>query len=944
MLRFECPACKTQRDIDSKSLGQTVTCPCGATSLLMADSATPPKQLHVVCSNCDEQYDVDPQDAGEEMECECGTDVWVPFLVHPLKEKKKLKKKLKPKPAKQAPSSTAAQSPWRNRAKTLTGKPDMGIRLSVPATPQESKPAGDPQADSPLTLRKPQERSATKNEEEEGNEEHAAKREKRLPWTEIVFATAIALFLIVAVVAYATRGPRRAATKPADAEETTATPSNSGAVADASAVNASKNPQQPAVIAGSSTTSQDTTTETESGDSSLEAPQRSATSKAIVAGAGGETFLLGKPGETPTSDPTPPVEKTQPATKSKDAKPSDARRPAARKSNEYPAIPLSDITPPPHDDQITDRPAAKTPRPELSLTGPSQRNVPFQRAYQRAYEAHQTYQAMKTPDGNAAARDEALTQAIDRFLICRDAFNDKVTAEQQHQILYTLASLYLDAGHLYESTVLASHLVFHAPAEDPTSKAAAMIMLVALQEAHQTQFGDRDRPGELKQIARLGDHIAARWPKHPKLDVIRYSNAQSLESDGFLVAAAKEFAKVSKASDLYGKSQCSAGRLLWMVALAKEEADPNDPQIQGTVSAAAQYFDSGIEQFEAEPTAALVAAMLARAQIELRRENADAAVRLLGAEGGVTGLVRKEMKLSEEFVTVAHETLFQAYMETDDIDRIQSTLQVLRKRYGPSGRKKISQLYTKVAKDFLSTLPAGPSITPVHLDQFERVADSIVKARGNVPMETKLWLAQQWSDLATRTRSEPDAMRCYESSAAILKQLVGDRSVEANVKLSLQLTLIETYRDSQQLDQALDAVREILSARANAIEVQLTAARILRDRASESPSQETYREAIRGEGQSNVWGWQTLTTTLMNLRFSNDNVSDSPERLHEAIFSLNDLRLQMAGTTTDTAQRQALVRDASRQVNLAMTTIVSDDSPWRQKLSDLQSRINQQMQ
>ena len=173
----------------------------------------------------------------------------------------------------------------------------------------------------------------------------------------------------------------------------------------------------------------------------------------------------------------------------------------------------------------------------------------------------------------------------------------------------------------------------------------------------------------------------------------------------------------------------------------------------------------------------------------------------------------------------------------------------------------------------------------------------------------------------------------------ILVDFLREASVR-NPKWLLQISLIDAYRSAREYERALETVSLILRNKPNVIDLQLSAAKILRDQAAESPIASTYDRAISGDEGESIWGWQKLTNTLISIQVSDDDTaSTSTDRTLESIYILNKLRLAQAALTEGQQDREKMLGQVERQLNQVLSTIAHKDGPWREKLLELSDQL-----
>ncbi|MCA9139997.1 MAG: hypothetical protein KDB00_24660, partial [Planctomycetales bacterium] len=269
-------------------------------------------------------------------------------------------------------------------------------------------------------------------------------------------------------------------------------------------------------------------------------------------------------------------------------------------------------------------------RKQLELLPRTRAFISFDRIYPIAFEAHQNYLAIKSADSDSEEIESELVKCIGLFEQCLDRPANEFTDEQHQQIAYTLAKLYFDAGHLYESAVYAMAVARSADSTQPIANSAVTLAFAALQEAHLAHYGAPSLPGELRQMERLCDLVSSRGLKHPQLDAMRFATAQRFDQAGMHVKAAQIFTQIAKSSPLFAKAQLAAGRSFWSEAMIRER-DGIKSQLEAIVSSAAKYLGIAIDEANDDESAtpSFLAGQFALAEIALRRDDPDTAIELL---------------------------------------------------------------------------------------------------------------------------------------------------------------------------------------------------------------------------------------------------------------------------------------------------------------------------
>ena len=746
---------------------------------------------------------------------------------------------------------------------------------------------------------------------------------KRISWIELLGVTLV-LGLLVAAFVLSKRQPKPIASEPVEADQPTAA---------AESVESSPSGEERADSEAESPPAANRKRE-----DAIEIANR------VMDDAGDGSFALEMAPATIDTDPrqnSEPSSNSQPSPSPEEpaAATSDTAKPAAR-IKDPPAFPPApnpnSIVPVPR--EWIERAPSRAPRKELNLPQRTPAFVSFGRLYPDAFEIHQAYLQQKKSDPDSEDTHAMLQECVKQFQQCLGRPVTELTAEQRFQITFTLASLYYDAGRLYEAAAYAWYVTRHAAEDSPLTTAAATLLFATLQEAHQVQYGDATRTGELLQMEKLCDLVGDRGIKLPQIDTMRFSLAQLYQQDGYPLHAAKQFLKVRQSSPLFQKARLAAGRAFWAEATFRK-GKKIDRQQEAIVSCAAKYLRQAIDGADdpKDVTQSLLAGKFELAQIASLRQDPRQVADLLNGSSGVLEQVNSGTKMPADFVTAVHELLFQAYSQMGDLDAMQSELDQLAKRYGRSGKEKILRLRTRLANDFIKDLSPNQSIDAALVDQFDAVMQAVIDPKRKPTVDLLLWAAQSWSELATRAEDKSISEQCSRFADELIVKASNQSGIDSKTRMTLRIKRIELAEQQGAIDFALQQLSEILKQTPTAIELQLRAARLLSTRAKEIGDRKSLEEAIGGRPEDSIWGWAKLTTTLARLHLDSEDKARSLERLLESGYGLNEIRILQARSTDTQSERSRLLAQADKNLGQLLTTYATTPSDWTEKLRSLQS-------
>ncbi|MEO1527626.1 MAG: hypothetical protein AAFX06_19525 [Planctomycetota bacterium] len=653
--------------------------------------------------------------------------------------------------------------------------------------------------------------------------------------------------------------------------------------------------------------------------------------ESVLEDAGDGSFALGGPDtdmssvpELPTMDASPePAPRVEPA--------------PPRRRTDFPK-PLGPAKIVLIDRELFNQSPVAAPREELPLPTRTNSSFRFNRLYRDAFDQHQTYLAAK--QSNADDASEQLAESILLFEQCLARPRSEVPAEQRLQIATTLAGLYRSAGRLFDAAVYATQVIRRADVESPLVTPSVTIAFSVLQESFQTQYIAPPSHHSLDQMAGLCELVEQRGIKHPQLDTMRFATAQFYEQEGLHDRAAINYLRVPESSKLRDKALLAAGRQLWSEANWRE-IQGHTQQIEAIVSTAESTLGEAIAGFAEEDrvTPTLLAGKVAFAQIALRREQPRSAVETLAGNSGVLANLDGGISMPSDFVTVVHELLFQAYSKSGDFSALESTLQELSKRYGEDGKDRITSLYKSLVGDFLRDLEQRSSVKPSDVDQLDSLLESALTPAAS--LEVLLWASETWTRLIDKASDPSVAGNCLSQADTLLQSALDTKGLDESERITLELRRVDLVETNGDLRSAYQLLASILRKRPAVLELQIRAADILSELATDTNSSQEFATAIDGREDDAVWGWLKLTNTLVLLHYDSENKTIYLDRLLRCGYELNRNRLRQADATNSLFEKTQLRKTVEKNTRQLLTTFAAESNDWKPKLESLQRLASQ---
>ena len=911
----QCPSCQAMYEVSDDDLGQLMQCECGAT-LFICDVAGF-SEIPVGCAQCGGQYVVDREGAGEAVECECGENLSVPTVV--LRSPVAGGKGVDPKKllVQQKREQSAATEAGNDIDEKTVACPACKKQYS--ATPDD---VGDQaqcrcgcvfvittRPDGKLVARR--KKAGFRSDDDHGDEDHEsspARRKRPMSLLSILGLAAVGLLLLVSIIMFVTRDSRRAVA--AKEEQPTVTIKPPVAQAGRRLPGISTAEQLPAASSDR--------------------------------GAAADSFrapVMTPPGQDAASSHRPPRPIPAPDGDSDD----DA---AAMKGKE------SWLAPPP---EVT-LPKPKAARPVVPIVPARQQGLTLERAYTEAFQAYSKTSELKKEageSGDPSAYHRQLGITIGLLKQTLELATRQNAKDRVDELRYLLTYLSYSAGRLPEAAILGEAVARWGEKDTPATLEAAMIALAATQEANETQWGDRRDSGELEQMESIAQIIAQRWPDHGQLDLIWLNLAQRYQAFGQSQRSAHAYDQVSRASAKYAQAQLAAGSASW-AQYRKNIASgaPADSESQRELLQQAQKkLAVGLKKVSADlqkPTQAIVAAKLSLSRMAMLAGDLEKAESWLVDEPlplvesiVVSNPDGNSIAVSPALLRSIFQTLFTVRSQLRDAAGAKSALEMMAAKLGD--QQDLGKMFLSVVTDYVNRLLGSGSISREQFSTLSELIEPLKEEEEALTAANVLWLGESWSKLAEHAANEQLAQQCYAKAAAAYQLAMKRADFPKSSRPSAQIRRAELLRQAGQLAETIPIYEAMLKQNPGAFSVQIVAAETLEQLAIDASKPEDLVAVIQGpvevsgSGESSIWGWGKLVTTLHAAGASDDD--SKRDRLLKCQYHLANCQWLVAKSTSDTALRDEMLSDCRRSVDRLLATTSEDRQPWYGQLQELQKQI-----
>jgi hypothetical protein len=176
-----------------------------------------------------------------------------------------------------------------------------------------------------------------------------------------------------------------------------------------------------------------------------------------------------------------------------------------------------------------------------------------------------------------------------------------------------------------------------------------------------------------------------------------------------------------------------------------------------------------------------------------------------------------------------------------------------------------------------------------------------------------------------------DARKYYDSALSAFTNLLADQSLDPQTATQIRVRMADVMVRMRDFPPALEMLQTVLSGNANALNVQVEAARLLQKWGGRDPQK--YAQAIVGidTPQAKIWGWGKIATATQSHRQFRDT-------FFEARFQLARCQFELAKSKSGQEKKKGMA-DAER--TLTQTKLLYPDLGGTESASQFATLLNE---
>jgi hypothetical protein len=552
----------------------------------------------------------------------------------------------------------------------------------------------------------------------------------------------------------------------------------------------------------------------------------------------------------------------------------------------------------------------------LDAIDPATREVQLARQKLAGEKAPQAKAALQAELGAAQDRlDGLLATATANYQLALQLADRDTPQSDVNLVRYFLCYLYYLGGRPYEAALVGDFVSQRYP-QSAGALQCAKISLACYLTIFAAGEG-QDRSFEIARLVAVVNHMADQWPGRDAEQSLS-TLVPHMVNAGEIDHARQLTERIPETAAERGKAELVTGQAYWGTAAraAQQIYDWQQKGIPNGIDLAAQQlelerlqqsaremlaagFDRLPEEQAIDTATATALLSLARAYVTAD-DHASATEVLEHPQLGPLTLVQQQDSAVENpaFKEETYRTALQASIGSlgtggDSVmEKAQQLMGSLKSTVGDdaAGKQRMLSVYTSLALSIEAQMKSAP---PESKKQMSLVFESFLQqlAADSTDPGILNWVAETFAGIAAGFDDSgevlsDDAKKYYANSLAAFSNLLASPNVPPETATQIQVRMADVMVQMRNFSEALAVIQQVLAGNANALNVQVEAARALQKWGSEDPQK--YAQAIAGidTPQSKIWGWGKIASATQSHQQFRDTFYEARCELARCQFEL----------------------------------------------------------
>ncbi len=561
-----------------------------------------------------------------------------------------------------------------------------------------------------------------------------------------------------------------------------------------------------------------------------------------------------------------------------------------------------------------------------------------------------------------AAQEElskAQDDAIHYYQLALELADDQTPQSNVNLVQYFLCYVYFIKQDYYSAAVVGDFVSRRYPQSPGARQCAKIALACYLKLLEQNQDADVDF--EIAHLDSVGTYIADTWPNEKETLQTITTLIPHLINAGQVLRAADFVRRLPESSPSRGEYELVTGQSSWGAFRSGQQKMQSPPEGQEVVDVADQQqkleqlgavakelLTAGYARLPEQPVVneSSATAMLSLAQVYVEdREYAQAIEILEHASLGPLTLVNEKNAAAAKalFVEETYRTALQAYVASlgtsgvEMMDKAKGVIAAMQTALGEDaeGKQRMLSVYVGLAQDVQRQMKSAPPEVKLQLSTvFE--AFLLELSNGSDDLSVLNWVADTFANLAAEFSGgetvDETARKFYQQADAAFAKVLVQPAIPPKLATQAKIRLADVKFQLGEFDVALKLYEEVLKQKTNAMNVQVSAAKLLQAWGAQDASR--YEQAINGINGPNqqplVWGWAKIALAAVEHEEFRDVFYQSRFETANCL-----LAMAVAGSGSD---KQSLLAKAEQILNKTATLYPALGS-WKEKYDALSQQI-----